>query len=227
MGLFTKKKSVPEGPPPPQSNNTFQEPPRGVENNSANPYLTSEGFGNGLTGWAPTYEGDYSSPSRGTYRLEPPPDLPPGAWYDERNASFLQRGKVEMLEGGSGWAIQSFENEEKPNPIFNGPPRPDRPTAYMSPSTYRFDVVGMPDGLQTPRQLDGNHFSMASNRRQYPIAGMAPATSWRNTNRVAPPTIGNAGTTDISDTGGMGSNPMVFESPSSNGFGTSYRLSGV
>lgn len=184
-----------QGPPPAVSTNTFTEPPQGARNNSPAPYVTSEGLGTGLTGWSPHWEEDYGDPAfSNKYRLEPPPDSPPEDWYAKRNASFLARGKVEQLHGVP-WLTEQYENEEALNPNL-APPKPDRITAAMSPSGYRFQVMGMPLGLREPRQLNGNHFSMASNKRAYPINGMQPVVKGRNTNRVEPQFPGNAGVTD-------------------------------
>lgn len=198
MGLFTKKK-VPTGPPPPIIATTFDAPPAGTY-----PNIPSAGMGNAPDGWAPSEQQDNSDPTyNSSYRLEPIPDVAPAAWYAERNERNLNRGRIEDLQGGSPWPIESYENQEQLNPwIKDGPPPPDRVTGAVSPSTYRFLLEDdgeavLPIGLHAPRQLNGNHFSQASLQRSYPINGMKPATHFRNTFRLQPPGLGTPALTDL------------------------------
>lgn len=80
-----------------------------------------------------------------------------------------------------------------PNPREIPPPEP-RPTTGMSPRTYSFtrpfDQFNRGSGIGlvgSARRLNGLHFSMADHRRNYPILGMAPPMSRRNTYRLEPP----------------------------------------
>lgn len=60
----------------------------------------------------------------------------------------------------------------------------ERPTSRMSPRSYTFL---RPFGRQSARHLNGEHFSMADHRRDYPIHGMAPNKKYgRNTFRLDP-----------------------------------------
>lgn len=58
-----------------------------------------------------------------------------------------------------------------------------RPTARQSPNYYAFT---RPYDQAYARRLNGSHFSMADHRRNYPVFGMAPAKTWRNTSRIDP-----------------------------------------
>lgn len=59
-----------------------------------------------------------------------------------------------------------------------------RPTGRMSPLTY---VFTRPFGRGTARFMNGEHFSMADHRRDYPIHGMSsPRKVGRNTFRLEP-----------------------------------------
>lgn len=66
-----------------------------------------------------------------------------------------------------------------PRWVATDPIRPQR-----TPSTYR---AVQPFDWQFARQMNGLHFSMASNIRTYPIGGMLPVVPRRNTYRLLPP----------------------------------------
>lgn len=73
------------------------------------------------------------------------------------------------------------ERPRSPDPrwVATTPIRPQR-----TPSTYR---TVNPFDWQYARQLNGLHFSMASNLRTYAIGGMQPVIARRNTWRMLPP----------------------------------------
>ena len=58
-----------------------------------------------------------------------------------------------------------------------------RPTNRMSPSTY---TMTRPFDQRFARRLNGEHFSMADHRREYPIMGQQPPIRRRNTWRAEP-----------------------------------------
>ena len=62
-------------------------------------------------------------------------------------------------------------------------PATERTTDRNSPNSYSFT---RPFDQQFERRFDGRHFSMADHRRNYPIMGMKPPPTWRNTSRVDP-----------------------------------------
>lgn len=113
----------------------------------------------------------------------------------------LQRHSVEQWDS-IGWTTPpggeaGSANQWAPNPRFaeypeggNYPgftedtPGTVRPTARESQNTFYFT---RPWDQQWARRLNGMHFSMADHRRNYPIMGVKPAPSWRNTSRVDPP----------------------------------------
>jgi hypothetical protein len=82
-------------------------------------------------------------------------------------------GSLPMGEGGQA--------RFAPNPRTIVSPEP-RPTNRLSPASWSFtrDMWG------GPMRNNGEHFSMADFRRDYPIRGTAPVRTWRNTYRVQP-----------------------------------------
>lgn len=73
-----------------------------------------------------------------------------------------------------------------PDPRWN-PPAETRVTEQLSPRRYSFtrpfDQGTKGNGART---LNGQHFSMADHRRDYPILGIKPWSAHRNTYRVDP-----------------------------------------
>lgn len=150
-------------------------------------------------GWSPTLRdvpGGTPDPGRlGTmplYQEYPTPNRPPGEWYAANNGDIERRNTVQVIDA-TGW------NEEvgadgsarfAPNPRST-PPMPSRWTATLSPNSYSFwRHMGTGQPKDTPRALNGVHFSMADHRRDYPILGMSaqrkPGAGTRNTYRLAP-----------------------------------------
>jgi hypothetical protein len=123
------------------------------------------------------------------------PDRPPQDWYRVRDADEKARHSNEYQDA-DGWKEQKGilpgDKRWEYNPRLH-PPAEDRPTMGMAPRTYTFtrpfDQLNRdyPDAqIGTARQNNGQHFSMADFRRDYPILGMAPHTSARNTYRITP-----------------------------------------
>lgn len=143
-------------------------------------------------GWSPTLRtGDIPDGTRIMVQprrdFRPEPDRPPEEFWGRIDAdtSFRHSGETvdadgwEEYKGGSG-------KSAAPDPRRNPPAEP-RPTTRMAPRSYSFtrlfDQLRKGNGA---RQLNGIHFSMADHRREYPILGMAPVTSRRNTYRIDP-----------------------------------------
>jgi len=172
----------PTGPfePPPQQYGAYSEPPPGYPIN--NPM-----------GWAPVYERPDSGASVRQDRY-PDPTYAPEDTYRPRDRDKALRHSVEdqdadgwtELKGGSG-------RPAAPNPRSVPPPE-DRPSMKMAPRSYSFtrpfDQWNRQYGetvINSARQLNGTHFSMADHRRNYPILGMEPPRrSMRNTYRLTP-----------------------------------------
>jgi hypothetical protein len=110
------------------------------------------------------------------------PGQPPERWFSRLDADDKARHSVEdqdadgfeIFKGGSGKPAAE-------NPRRRPGPEP-RPLSRMSPRTYSFT---RPE-WGGPRALNGEHFSMADHRRDYPILGMQPVRASRNTYRVMP-----------------------------------------
>lgn len=91
------------------------------------------------------------------------------------SATFTDANGFTESKGGSG-------PSRAPDPRWVPPAEP-RPTTAMSPHTY---VFTRPFDQVIARRLNGQHVSLASNRRNYEILTMAPVTPRRNTYRVEP-----------------------------------------
>jgi hypothetical protein len=153
--------------------------------------------GVGLSGWAPR-AGIEMPPIADqdailTHWLDEPGNNPVGKYgadpyYGQRNQDAIARRNYDEVlrvpTNAAGFPIDSHENPEARNPNWV-PPLPDRPTAYQSPSSYRFQHK-MRSGHGDTRHLSGEHFSMASMHRSYPVRGMQPARRFRNTWRLEP-----------------------------------------
>lgn len=119
------------------------------------------------------------------------PDGPktPEEFYGNRDMEDAYRHRVEDQDA-NGWDEHKGIGSERrwaPNPREIPPPEP-RVTSRLAPRSYSF-LRPFGHGLgkgSTPNNFNGEHFSMADHRRNYPIGGMAPATSRRNTYRIEP-----------------------------------------
>lgn len=131
----------------------------------------------------PTYAPKPVVPQDATVRtLRPLAHEAPEGFYARRNYSTIANYNAEYLQGDEGLPLQVESQPVAVNPRSN-PVQNDRYTANLSPSTYRF---WRPFDQHAARQLNGNHFSMADNKREYEIFGMSPVISRRNTYRAEP-----------------------------------------
>lgn len=112
----------------------------------------------------------------------PDPSSPAGFWrriFGEKLARHsvekLDADGWEELKGGSG-------KPRAAHPRATPPPEP-RKTSLMAPSTYSFT---RPFDQHSARRFNGVRFSMASHRRNFPVGGMAPVHTRRNTYRADP-----------------------------------------
>lgn len=106
-------------------------------------------------------------------------------FYRQRDADEKQRESV-TEQDGNGWDEKKDRYKIGPDPRWN-PPAETRVTEKLSPRRYSFtrpfDQLTKGNGA---RQLNGQHFSMADHRRDYPILGIRPWSQHRNTYRVDP-----------------------------------------
>ncbi len=93
-----------------------------------------------------------------------------------------ERHQVEYLDGDGFGVPAPTRWPMGPDPRWI-PPEEPRVTDRLSPSTYRFT---RPFDQTIARHYNGDHFSMADHRRQYPIMGMNPPPFRRNTYRADP-----------------------------------------
>lgn len=107
----------------------------------------------------------------------------PVAWYRRMFADLLGRHRVEYQDADGHEELKE-RRRMTPRPVPSDVPE-TRPTMRMSPQSYVF-TRPFP-GMGTAGALNGEHFSMADHRRNYPILGMeAPTKTRRNTYRLEP-----------------------------------------
>lgn len=203
MGFFGfGKKKVPPAPPGAGIGYGEYTTPRGQV-----PIIPSTGMGTGPDGWAPRVGIELPAvPNQDAllihYDLEKPSDPgQPSRFWTNKNSDRLARGSVEKLFSGSndtgsnggfqgGNGTTSWETLPTQEHMADDPKRTPvpntRPTQSQSPSNYRF-YAPMRSGKGDLPHLNGNHFSMATIGKTYPIKGMRPAQRLRNTFRLEPP----------------------------------------
>ncbi len=113
----------------------------------------------------------------------PDPSRPPDEYWagNIRLEDFARHGLYEAVDPGLDTVVAPVVKRFAERPIA---PPPERWTALTNPHSYNF---ARPFDQELARSLNGSHFSMADHRRNYPILGMEPAISRRNTLRVEPP----------------------------------------
>lgn len=134
------------------------------------------------------------------------------AWWNDVNEDRIQRSQHNEHFTTTGWQESTDPVYAAKNPWHNDIRGQLRPTASQSPSVFRFVRPFYPgDGYG---QSTGRHFSMASNRRAYPVNGMAPVRSLRNTFRLEP-VARDAENADLSGVNAAVSEPNIYVSPTS------------
>lgn len=142
-----------------------------------------------ISAWSPRLKEDIGStpdPMRlgdmRQYDGRPPDGGDPVKWYTRIGRNLLGRHTVES-QAAVGWdELVTGSGQPAADPPDRRPQDVNRPTAHMSPANYSF-LRPMWGG---PKELTGDHFSMADHRRNYPILGTQPVRTWRNTYRVDP-----------------------------------------
>ncbi len=165
-------------------------------NSYAVPDLDEDAPYNDEFGWSPSLrlssEGIPDDARLGTRPLRdfyPDGGRSPEQFYGSRDADEKKRESV-TDQDANGWnELKGIGSERRfaPNPREIPPPE-NRVTQQMAPRSYFFWRPfghGLPKA-GTPRNFNGQHFSMADHRRNYEIGGMAPASSRRNTYRIEP-----------------------------------------
>jgi hypothetical protein len=114
----------------------------------------------------------------------PPADVNPQQWYDDKDVwAKQQRDKIENQT-----AVPWSDDTSKTGPMADDPkwtpPTVQRPSAFLSPSSYRFT---RPFGQDVEHELNGVHLSLADNRRAYNLSGNVGRTAtWNNSYRLDP-----------------------------------------
>lgn len=152
-------------------------------------------------GWSPTLaRGGSTTDLPSSQRLmtiplmdeRPRANRPPEEYWDQRDADKAHRTAVESVTAYGGTEVKD-RYVRGVNPYTYGVPE-TRPTQQLNPHQYtftrpydQFNRTHDGDPLTgTARQFNGFHFSMADHRRTYPIGGMSPVPTRRNTYRVEP-----------------------------------------
>ena len=145
-----------------------------------------------VNSWAPKLDGTVEGTPdpmrigiRQTRDYRPNPHDPPeDFWLGARGPGRdkIQRHGVEYNDSDGMAADVPQLKPQAPNPRSIVQPEP-RPTNRLSPRTHTFT---RPFDQHSARQLNGMHFSMADHRRTYPILGMEPVKTRRNTFRAEP-----------------------------------------
>lgn len=174
---------VPQTAPPSGAPNmNYAMPGAGQTNWGRTPYVpTGSGFAPNLNqrvGATPDPMRTKQMPQQESY---PDPGLQgPGEWYygvhgnaNDRLARARAETEVAAPIPGIVPTIERFA----PDPKSVRQPQ-YRATQRNSPSTWSFT---RPFDQRMARRLNGNHFSMADHRRNYPIYGMEAAQPWRST----------------------------------------------
>lgn len=118
----------------------------------------------------------------------PEPDIAPETWWLGDGPGRIKQAQHTRSEtvDADGWTefqpMRGFKRAA-PDPR-RSPPNPIRLTNQLSPANYMFT---RPFDQHSARQLNGQHFSLADHRRNYPVLGMQPAPARRNTYRIDPP----------------------------------------
>lgn len=114
----------------------------------------------------------------------PPGDQNPQEWYDDKDTwSKQQRDQLESQQAVPFGLDTSKTGPMADNPNWT-PPTVQRPSAFLSPSSYRFT---RPYDQTSEHELNGVHLSLADNRRAYNLAGNVGRTqSWNNSYRLDP-----------------------------------------
>lgn len=148
--------------------------------------------------WAPELRGGaeglpdaHRTQSMPLYEYGPAGNQPPAQfWQGPNGPTWESRQREIAVEtvDGDGWrmartALYALNKRAAPDVRRTPPPEP-RPTQQMAPVTYSYTRPFDQSG--NARNLNGNHFSMADHRRNYPIYGMQPVSNRRNTFRADP-----------------------------------------
>lgn len=117
--------------------------------------------------------------------MRPPGNQSDIPWYQALDADTKRRESSTETDA-NGWDEKKDRYKIGPDPRWN-PPAETRLTEKLSPRRYSFtrpfDQLSKGNGA---RHFNGIHFSMADHRRDYPILGIKPWSTRRNTYRVDP-----------------------------------------
>jgi hypothetical protein len=203
MPIFRRRQRELEAPPGLNQHHDFSGSPPDQNPGDIVPYVPTGNRmlggsgGVGLAGWAPR-AGIEMPPIANqdallTHWQHEPAANPTSKYHGDphyiaKNQDAIARRNYDeylrVPENAAGFQIVTEPQTGAVNPN-RFPPAPSRPTAFQSPSAYRFQHKIRSGHGDTPH-LSGEHFSMASMQRNYPIRGMQPARRFRNTWRLEP-----------------------------------------
>lgn len=140
------------------------------------------GYPNYAVGWAPRVDEEiFPNQAKPTYYRPKPYDPPAHFWQEGRGEDALTRGTQEKIDARY-IPIHPRRQNIAPDPRWTPPPT-SRVTNNLSPHNWSFSRPWEPGSA---RNLNGMHFSLADNHRNFPVGGMLPSRQWRNTYRLQP-----------------------------------------
>lgn len=113
----------------------------------------------------------------------PPPDTDGSAWWQDRDLWRVRQNEIEnLIATPSG--LTGVPNQYADNPNWNPAPNTSRPTANMSPSTWRYT---RPFAQETDPNFNGVHTSLADLHTAYELRGaVGRNVPWNNSYRLDP-----------------------------------------
>lgn len=156
-----------------------------------------------------------------TNYYENPPGESPIAWYQDKDQWGMEQLKFQKLEGVP-WQDNTMHPVMMQDDPRWKPPPVERPSAFLSPSSFRFI---RPFDQTTEHDFNGLHLSLAENRRAYNLSGsVGRDTTWNNSYRVDPLSndsrsvfVGDTVTNNVDTT-------IMYERAHSDTFSNGYRL---
>lgn len=172
---------VPQTAPPSGAPNmNYAMPGAGNTNWGPTPYVrTGSGFAPALSQKVGSTPDPMRTEQMAQQETYPDPGDPRNFYYGVHGVANdrLNRGHAESETSDPLRKSASMPGKFAPDPRWT--PAPEyRATQQNSPSSWSFT---RPFDQRMARRLNGNHFSMADHRRNYPIYGMEPAQQWRST----------------------------------------------
>lgn len=175
--------------------------------------------------WTPTQQMQFWPQGWG-----PPTNQPPGQWsgYNQDNLTRSKRDETVLNadEGSVAWINQyRFTNHQNP---YEWGSNMGIDTGRVQRPPHEYAMLRAPDkNYLGRRDLNGMHYSAAqtvTDQQALALKGMVPGRHRRSTFRLEPIAFGEL-TTTIAERSSFAPQQATFESPASQGYNRSFRLS--